>query len=896
MSWASHFKHLYRRLRHPDGSEAELDEEVRSYFDVMVERRMSRGLTRKEAERAAKLEFDGPDRVKEKVREARAGAEIETTWRDFRYAYRALRKNPGFAVAAVLSLGLGLGANTAIFTLVNTVMLRSLPVKDAGRLFFVDSSGGKDRGNAPPYPCYEQLRDSTHYFSAMAAFSGERFKVTIDGEPEQINGQYASGSYFDVLGVGAIVGRVMTPEDDSRSGAGGPQGAVAVISDGLWKRRFGGEPSVIGKSVEVGETRATIVGVTPPGFSGLDPGSPSDITIPITLNPGVRSKGMWWFGAVGRLKDGASQEQARSELDAGFQTYMSENGMKGSQHFNGIALIPAAKGFDGLRQRFGKPLLIVMTIVGLVLLIGCANVANLLLARAGARRSEIALRLAIGASRSRLIRQLFTEGLLLSIIATGVGVLFARWGLAALVALFSGVRGRIVLEPRFGGTVVAFLSAAAVATTLLFSIAPALYTTRASAARPGRSAPGGLSGFRFGAGQVLVVVQIMLSAVLLCGAALFLRTLHNLTHLDAGFQRESILTMQVDAALPRSTHKPSAAAEEEYGRVGRMWEELLETIRTLPRVKAVSASSMAPLNGRYRGLGMRISGEPPGAKPHGAGLNEVSSGFFETFGVGLLAGRLFRPGDQARSPRVAILNETIAREAFRDSSPLGRRVTFPGQDVTVEYEVVGIVRDVRYDSLRKEAKPMVYLPIEQAVDSLPRVAVTVRTADANGVLPVLRRRARDIVPGGFITNVATVSQLMDDSLLVERLLSILASLFGGLALLLAAVGLYGIVSFSVIRRTKEIGVRIAMGAQRGTVLWMILRNTAGLAGAGLALGIPLLFLTKKYIESELFGLHGDDPFTIAGASLVLTCVVLAAGIWPAWRASRLDPMMSLRHE
>lgn len=896
MSWASNLKHLYRRLRHPDRSEAELDEEVRSYFDVMAERLTSRGLTREEAERAARLEFDGPDRVKENVREARVGAEIETAWRDFRYALRALRKNPGFAMAAVLSLGLGLGANTAIFTLVNTVMLKSLPVKDADRLFFIDSSGGKDRGNAPPYPCYERLRDSNHYFSGMAAFSGERFKVTIDGEPEQINGQYASGSYFDVMGVGAMMGRVMSPEDDSRFGAGGPQGAVAVISHGLWKRRFGGEPSVIGKSVQVGETRAIIVGVTPPGFTGLEPGFPSDITVPIALNPGVRSKSMWWFGAVGRLKDGASPEQARSELDAGFQTYMGEIGMKGSKHFNGIALIPAAKGFDGLRQRFGKPLVIVMTIVGLVLLIGCANVANLLLARAGARRGEIELRLAIGASRSRLIRQLLTEGLLLSAIAAGVGVLFARWGVAALVALFSGVRGRIVLEPRFDGTVVAFISAAALATTLLFSIAPALYTTRANGPRPGGRAPAGLGGFRFGAGQALVVLQITLSAVLLCGAALFLRSLHNLTHLDAGFQHESILTMRVDATLPRSTHKPGAAAEEEYGRVGRMWEELLVSVRSLPQVKAVSASSMAPLSGRYRGLGMRISGEPPGAKQHGASLNDVSSGFFDTFGVALLVGRLFGPNDQASSPRVAILNETMAKEAFHDSSPLGRHVTFPGQDVTAEYEIVGIVRDVRYDSLRKEAKPMVYLPIEQAIDPLPGITVTLRTTDAAGVLTVLRRRTRDIVPGGFITNVATVRQLVDDSLLVERLLSILASLFGGLALLLAAVGLYGIVSFSVIRRTREIGVRIAIGAQRGTVLWMILRNTAGLGAVGLALGIPLVFLAKKYIDSELFGLHADDPLAVAGATLLLSCVVLASGMWPAWRASRLDPMMSLRHE
>jgi predicted permease len=894
---ANHIKHLYRRLRHPGRSEAELAEEVQSYFDVVVERQILRGRTREEAERAARLEFGGPDQVKEMVREGRAGAEIETTWRDFRYAVRALRKNPVFAGAAVLSLGLGLGANTAIFTLVNTVMLKSLPVKDADRLFFIDSSGGKEHGNAPPYPCYERMRDGNHYFSGMAAFSGERFKVTIDGATEQINGQYASGSFFDVLGVGAIAGRVMTPEDDSRFGTGGPQGAVAVISYGLWKRLFGGDPSVIGKSVQVGETWATIVGVTQPGFSGLTPGFPTDITIPIVLNPGVRSKEMWWLGVVGRLKDGASPEQARAELDASFQSYMGEIGMKGNKHFDGIALIPAVKGSDVLRQRFGKPLLIVMTIVGLVLLIGCANVANLLLARAGARRGEIALRLAMGASRARLIRQLFTEGLMLSVIAAGVGVLFARWGVAALVALFSGTRGRIVLEPRFDGTVVVFISAAALATTLLFSIAPALYTSHADSARPGGNFPAGLAGFRFGAGQVLVVIQIMLSTVLLCGAALFLRSLHNLTHLDAGFERDSILTLQVDATLPWSGHKQSSEAEEEYGRVGRMWEGLLDSLRALPQVEAVSASSMVPLNGRYRGLGMKLSGDLPAAElQHSTSLNEVSSGFFDAFGVALLAGRSFTPGDRASSPRVAILSETAARAAFHDSNPLGRRVTFPGQDVTAEYEVVGIARDVRYTSLRKQAEPMVYLPIEQAIGPLPSVGVAVRTKDADGVLSVLRRRAREIVPGGFITNVATVRQLMDDSLLVERLLSILANLFGGLALLLAAVGLYGIISFTVIRRTREIGVRIALGAQRSAVLWMVVRKTIGLAAIGLALGIPLVFMAKRYIDSELFGPHGRDPLAIAGAALALTSVVLAAGIWPAWRGSRLDPMTSLRQE
>jgi predicted permease len=878
MSFLSRAQHLYRRFRHPHQAEADLAEEVQSYFDAMVERRMSGGLSREAAERAVRLQFENPARVQENVREARVGAQIEIAWRDFRYALRALRKNPGFAAAAVLSLGLGLGANTAIFTLVNTVLLKSLPVKDPGRLFFIDSTGGKDRENAPPYPCYERMRGA-HYFSGLAAFSGEKFKVTIDGAPEQISGQFATGSYFDVLGVTTILGRPMTPEDDAA------QSPVAVISYGLWSRRFGRDPAVLGRSILVGETRAAIIGVTEPGFIGIDPGSTLDITIPITLNPGVRSKGMWWLSAIGRLKDGVSPEQARAELDATFQTYMRDMGMKASAYFNEIALFPAAKGSDGLRMRFGKPLLIVMTIVGLVLLIGCANVANLLLARAGARRGEIALRLAIGASRSRLVRQLFTEGLLLSAIAALVGVAFARWGVAALVALFSGIRGRIVLQPAFDGTVVAFLFAAALATTLLFSIAPALYTTRADAARPG--------GYRFRAGRLLVVVQIMLSSALLCAAALFLRSLHNLTALDAGFQSESVLTMQVEANLPRATRKPSAAAQEEYGRVGRMWEDLLEPVRTLPQVRAVSASSMVPLDGHRRGLGMKIVGVP---RDHGVSLNEVTSGLFDALGVALVAGRLFTPADQANSARVAILNETAVRVAFPDSNPLGRRVTFPGQNVTVEFEIVGVVRDARYSSLRKKPEPMVYLPIEQGMGPLPRVTVTVRARDTAGVLPLLRRRAREIVPGGFITNVATERQLVDESLLVERLLSILATLFGALALLLAAIGLYGILSFTVLRRTREIGVRIAIGAQRRAVLWMILRDTLALAAIGIALGIPVVLLAKKYIETELFGLKAEDPLAIAAAALILTGTVLAAGMLPALRASRLDPMACLRQE
>jgi predicted permease len=884
---------------HREQVEEELDDEVRSYFDTMIERRISRGLTREEAQRAARLEFGGADRVKENVREVRIGAEVEATFQDIRYAFRVLRKNPGFAIVAVLSLGLGLGANIAIFTLVNTVMLKSLPVKDGTRLFFIDNSGGKEGGGSgPPYPCYERLRDNNHYFSGIAAFSGDRFKVTIDGAQEQIGGQYASGSYFEVLGVDAAIGRLLTQADDSLAGRGGPDGPVAVISYGLWDRRFGRNPAVLGKSIQVGTNPVTIVGVTAPGFSGLSVGSPIDVTIPMMLtNNNLRSKANWWFSVVGRLKKGASAEAARAELDGYFQAYMAEIGKKGDRFFTGIALLPAAKGLEGLRRRFSKPLLIVMVISGLVLLIGCANVANLLLARASARRSEIALRLAIGASRSRLVRQLFTEGLLLSGLAAGVGVLFANRGVAALVALFSGIRGRIVLEPHFDGQVIAFTAGVALITSVLFSIAPALHAARTDAAKPGGSVRGATGAFPLAAGNVLVVVQIMLSVVLLCTAALFLRSLHNLTHLDAGFQRESVVTMRVDATLPKEIPEKGNATEEELVRLGRMWEDLLTPVRGLPQVRAASASTLSPMSGYRRGVGMAISGElSPADRELGISINQVSDGYFEAFGVTLFAGRLFTSGDQGNSPRGAILNETAARTAFHGSNPLGRRVTFPNQRVTSEYEVVGIVRDTRYASLREPAGPMVYVPIQQALDRLGSVTVAIRAKNAGGLAPLIRRRMQMTVPGGFMSSVATLQQQVDESLIEERLLSILASLFGGLALLLAAIGLYGTLSYMVIRRTREIGIRIAVGAEQTAVLWLVLRQTLALAGTGLALGIPLVLLSKSYIESELFGLGGADPVAIADAALLLASVALAAGSWPAWRASRLDPMVSLRHE
>jgi predicted permease len=887
MQWLSRLRHLLGRWLQRQRVEDELDEEVRAYFDTMVERRVARGMSREEALRVARIDLGGAAQIEEQVRDARLGAALETAARDLRYALRMLRRNPGFAAIAILSLALGFGANIAIFTLVKTVMLESLPVKDPQRLVFVDDSGGKEGGGGPPYPCYERLRSHNHFFSGMAAFAGERFKVTIDGAQEQIRGQFASGSYFDVLGVGAVLGRVLSPADDSVPAQGGPDGGVAVISYGLWERRFERNPAVLGKTIQVGTKMVTIVGVTPPEFFGLTVGAPLDLTIPMMLTENnLRNKGNWWFSVVARLKDGVAAEPARAELDGMFQQYMAEIGMKGNSFFSGIVLLPASKGDNSLRRRFSAPLLIATAIAGLVLLIGCANVASLLLARASARRHEIAVRLAIGASRARVVRQLVTEGLLLSAVAAGAGLLLAKGGVAALVAMFAGIRGWIVLQPHFDLRVAAYTAAVAAATGFAFSLAPALHTTRRDAGLPRRAGR---------SGNYLVVMQIMLSVVLLSAAALFLRSLHNLTSLDPGFRRESVLTMQVDATLPRAAPAQGKAAEEQNGRIGQMWDELLAPLRGLPQVSAASVSTLSPIGGHQRGVGMTVIGAAD--RERGISLNHVSASYFQAFGIALRAGRVFAASDRMGAPRVAILNEAAARRFFGDASPLGRHVIFPNQQVTAEFEVVGVVGDARYRNLRLAPEPMVYLPIEQAIDRVPGVTVATRAhGGADGLVQEVRRGMRAVVPGGFLTSVVTVQQQVDESLLEDRLLSILASLFGSLALLLAAIGLYGMMSFTVVRRTRELGIRIAIGAPPASLVWMVLRSTLVLAAAGIALGTPLVLVGKKYIESELFGLQGSDPLALAGAALLLAAVAAAAGFRPAWRASRLHPMISLRQE
>ncbi len=557
--------------------EREMQDEMRIHVELYQADLRRRGVPEEEARRRAFAEFGSVDARKEECRDAVGLRLVDELRGDVSYAFRLLRRSPAFTLVALLSLGLGIGANTAIFSLIDTVLVKTLPVDDPQRLFFVDNSGGKSGGSSgPPYPCFERLRDHNRFLSGIAAFDERPFKVSIDGVPERVRGQYASGTYFDLLGVRAIHGRMLTPADDSEPGRGGPHGAVAVISDGFWTRRFGGDPAVLGKNVQVGTRWVTIVGVTPPGFFGLQVGAPIDITLPMMLvEQGLQSKQSWWLSVIGRLAPGATAEQARADLEALWDGYLTEVGMPRDKrgYFSGIALVPAARGANELRRSYSEPLMIVMAIVGVVLLIGCANVANLLLARATARQNEMAVRLAIGASRGRLIRQLLTEGVVLVSLGAGAGLLFARWGASFLVAVLAGPAERVVLEPHFDLRVLGFTAGVSVATALLFSLAPALRATRVDAAKP--AAAGGTATHNR-LGRALVVVQVTLSVLLLCGAALFLRTLHNLNNVSSGFDRDGVLTMEVEATVPGRTVTPKTPAEfrADHARLGADLERL----------------------------------------------------------------------------------------------------------------------------------------------------------------------------------------------------------------------------------------------------------------------------------------------------------------------------------
>ncbi len=853
------------------------------------------GMDPSEAARRARIEFGATEATKDECRQAWGLQWTDELRADLRLTFRTLRQNPGFAAIAILSLALGIGANSAIFGLMDAVMLRLLPVHEPGRLVFVQTAGTAGR-DGPPYPYFELLRDRSKSFEAMAAFSASNMEIVIDGGREQARGVWVSGNFYETLGVAPMIGRTLAASDDQTLGIGGPDGAVAVISRAYWQQRFGGDPAVVGRAVHMFEHTVTIVGVMPSEIMSTEPGRPIDIAVPMMLSDPVklRDRVSLWMEIVARLKPAVRAEQARAESNALFQAYMADVRIPPEVHqrlFDHMELTPASKGLGGLRTQFSQPLTAMMILAGLVLLAACVNVANLMLARATARQKEFAVRLAIGAGRGRLIRQSLTEALVLVGAGAALGILFARQGEAALAAFFAEGNNKIVLDLSLNGRMLLFTLTVTVLSGLAFGILPAVRASRFDPAAGLQSGSRGIAGSRLSLrlGRALVIMQVALSTVLLAGAGLFIRSLRELESVDLGFTREGILTMEV-------TPEWQVFGTPQWLTVQA---EVLDRVRRIPGVRSASWATMTPLSGRDRGAVLDIPGfVPQSEKDKDVHLAAVSPEYFETVGIPLLLGRALTPRDDATASKVAILNETATRFYFGAENPIGKKVRFanyPSHDLV--YEIIGVVKDAKHDSLREPPSRFIYLPIPQSVDRINRLALAVRgTGKAVAFARPVRQEVQTVRSTVLINNVSTMEKQVEQSLRRERLVTALSTAFGVLALVLACIGLYGILAYAVTRRTSEIGIRMALGATQGEIVWLILREAMALAASGVIIGVPAVLVLGLISRALLYGVGPFDLPTFSCALLILLVFAAIAGIVPARRAGRLDPMSALRCE
>ena len=830
---------------------------------------------------------------------------MHTIWQDVKYGVRLLLLNPGFALVATLSLALGIGANTAIFQLIDAVRIRTLPVKNPQELAVVriidrtwNSGNFTGRYSQLTNPLWEQIREHQQAFSSIFAWGGESLNLAVGGEARNAQAIWVSGDFFKTLEVEPLVGRALIPADDQR-GCGSPN---AVVSYAFWQREFGGAPDVLGRKLTLEGHPFEIVGVTPASFYGVDVGRSFDVAIPICSEPMIHGEDTvldmrhgWWLAAMGRLKPGWTLAQATAQLTAASPAmleatlppvYDAEASKKYFAYKFGA--FSADTGFSNLRRNYESPLWLLLGTAGLVLLIACANLANLMLARASAREREIGIRLSLGASRGRLVRQLLSESLLLAATGAALGAGLAQV-LSRFLVAFISTQGRplfVDLQPDW--RVLGFTAGLTVLTCVLFGLTPALRATRVAPSEVLKSNGRGLTTGRerFSLRRALVVSQVAISLVLLVGALLFVRSLRNLLTLDAGFRQDGILITDLD--LTRL--KLPVERRQTYKR------EVLDRIRAIPGVLSAADTTIVPVSGNGWNNNVLIDGtEKSKVTPN---FSRISPGYFKTLGTLLVAGRDFDDRDTATSPKVAIVNESFVRKLLNGANPIGRRFQideYVGRPRHM-YEIVGFVKDTKYGDLREEFKPIVFVAAAQD-DRPDQFAQFLIRSDLPlaGLLSDVKRTIGQASPEINLEFHVFKSQIRD-SLLRERLMATLSGFFGFLAGLLATIGLYGLISYTVARRTNEIGIRMALGAQRGDVVRMILREAGILLGIGIAAGTALSLLAAKTASSLLFGLKPSDPLTLAAAIAALAAVTVAASFLPAQRAARLDPMVALRDE
>jgi predicted permease len=863
-------------------------EEIRSHLELEAAELETEGMTKKEAKRVARVGFGNVAAAQERFNLRHRLVWIDNTLQDLKYGLRAMAKGKGFTAAAVLTLALGMGANTAIFSLINAVLLRSLPVEEPTQLYFMKYSGDAGVGIAPPYPYFERVQSQVKSFSGVAAFGGPGdLKVRMNGTIERAYGSRVSGEFFSVLGLRPAAGRLLTPADQKLDPA------AAVISYDYWQKRFGGNGSAVGTTFVLDATQFTIVGVMPRGYKGLQPGVTNDYLLPMTTmlimphdGEGMLvDTGSPWFEMVGRLTPGVQPEQGRVEVDTIFQAYFRDYPQAPeirSSMYREMVLVSAARGLDDIRKEFSRPLLALMGLVGLVLLIACANITNLLLAQAAKREREFAVRVALGAGRSRLFRQLLVETALLFAAGMAAGALAAWYAVKALTVFFASGARPVRLDAHWDWRVLAFTVGVSLLATVVFGAAPILRAVRTdpqTALKDGAKGSGTRGQIDFG--RMLVVLQVCLSLVLLVGALLFLRTLRNLHAIDTGFRPEQVVV--TTAQLLESSYGQEAARVT-------MWDRVLGGVRSLPGVESAAVSEMTPLDTSGRHVGFSV----PGPHPQGGlSMNTVSEDYFKTLGTPLLQGRSFTRGDDLQSTHVAVLNATAAKKYFDGRDPIGTTVHVN----QATYQIVGVVRDIKEADVRKEPGAFIYLPMRQPYDRNFRMTLSVKTAaDPATMITAVEKQVRAAGPDTLVTHTGTMVEQIDDTLVQERLISGLTAAFGVLALLLSAVGLYGVLAYSVVRRTQEIGIRLALGEMPGQVLRGILGETAWLVGVGLAVGIPASMLLARVASSLLYGVSPKDVWAQMTAAGVLAAVGLAASSIPAYRASRINPLEALRYE
>jgi predicted permease len=865
--------------------------------------------------------------------------------RDLTYAWRGLMRSPIFTIVALLSIALGIGANTAIFTLVDEVLLESLPVKHPEQLVLFTGPrnhyGSNSGGNMLSFPMYEDFRDNfvdrsggpklprvsqavvtesangtSRIFSGMFARRAVSMNVGVNGQTERVPGELVSGTYFQVLGVGAAIGRLITPEDDSVRGGS----MVAVLSYDYWRNRFGGDPAIVGRTLTINNYPLTVVGVSQRGFDGVDIGYVPSVRVPVMMKAQMTpnwddmdNRRSRWVNVFARRKAGITTDQVKPALQPFFHNLLEEEvrqpafrnasaEMRDRFLKGQLEILPAAQGRSPIRRQLSQPLWVLMAIVAGVLLIACANVASLLIARAAARQKEIAVRLALGASRSRIVKQLLVESVLLAGLGGLLGLVVSAWTTKSLLGFLPTSDTPHVISGALDGRMLLFNFALSLVTGLLFGLVPALRSTKPNLAPTLKDQVGAVIGG--GAGvrvrKALVVAQVTISVLLLIGAGLFIRSLRNLRRLDLGMKTEHLVAFNLSPAL--SGYTPL--------RTKQFTKQVAERIRTAPGVSAAAFANMGLLEGNEWDSWITVDGytPKPGEVPDPY-CNAVSPGYFATMGIPLILGRDFDSRDERYDPprdealhatppyRVAIVNETWVKHYVGNRDPIGRHFGFgidPG--TTTPIEVIGVVKDAKYTGVRDDIPEQVFVPFLEDDFAGGSVMYVRTTAEPSAAYGVIRQVVRDVDGKVPVYNLRTLEHQIDQSLLNDRLIATLSTAFGVLATLLAVIGLYGVMAYSVARRTREIGVRMALGAVPGNVIWLVMREVLLLVGGGVVLGLIGAFGVSRLVTSQLYGITPNDPVTIAAAAGTLAVVALLAGYIPARRATRVNPTMALRYE